>query len=347
VGERLGPAGAEDVSEVAEAANALLERLERLQTVASDAAGRTRRAAAALDERLARARETASSAAGSAHDLGVSLWEHRTTAEDTARDAQNAAEEIAAFRASAEETALGTRHLADVAQMSRDAAARIHESALGVAQAFRAASTALAELAGLSERVEALVVAVPRLARQTRLLALNAGIEAVRAEGQGGGFSAVANEVRDLALATGDTARSATELESVLRHAVDGLTRAIDSAEQEVTALTTAAAESTTALSGLPAAAGAARDLASAATRVAESQRGQWSAVEDRLSNLAEAAAGYARIVEESRHMTSEHASALEALAELVDDLQRVVGLVGSEVTLDDPVEQDPQRPEQ
>jgi len=69
---------------------------------------------------------------------------------------------------------------------------------------------------------------------------------------------------------------------------------------------------------------------------MAESQHGRWSAVEDRLSKLAEAAAGYARTVEEGRRTTSEHVSALEALAELAEHLRRVVGLVGSEPASDD-----------
>ncbi|HEY9383447.1 MAG TPA: methyl-accepting chemotaxis protein, partial [Gemmatimonadales bacterium] len=83
------------------------------------------------------------------------------------------------------------------------------EVALGTAEA-----EALAEA---SEALERFIDQARTVARQTRILALNASIEAARAGGEGHGFGTVADEVRKLsgqaaltASATSDTVRTIT-----------------------------------------------------------------------------------------------------------------------------------------
>ncbi|BAK64893.1 putative signaling protein [Sphingobium sp. SYK-6] len=64
-----------------------------------------------------------------------------------------------------------------------------------------------AELESAMDRIGGIVTAIDRIASQTKMLAVNAAIEASRAGEAGVGFAIVANEVKKLA---GDT-RSATE----------------------------------------------------------------------------------------------------------------------------------------
>src|SRR4029079_17465088 len=92
------------------------------------------------------------------------------------------------------------------------------QSLVALKSDVEASVAAIDQLAEASEEVRSFVTLVQKLARQSKLLALNAAMEAARAGEHGHGFAVVAEEVRRLAAMSSDAAeRTENVVSGVLR----------------------------------------------------------------------------------------------------------------------------------
>jgi len=93
-------------------------------------------------------------------------------------------------------------------------------------------------LAAASERIGSVVTLIERIAKETRLLALNASIEAARAGSAGKGFAVVANEVKTLADQTNNATGDIRAQIEAMQASIDQTVTAIESVAGRVQTVT-------------------------------------------------------------------------------------------------------------
>ena len=173
--------------------------------------------------------ETASMATeitASAEEMAASAGEIATTASDLSQQASTMASAVQALTESSGElvtiaTSLqsgardGVERNLKLRTLATENRARLDESARALellGGEVEGSARAVAELARASGEIRSFVTLVQKLARQSKLLALNAAMEAARAGDQGEGFAVVASEVRRLSTMSSDAAERTEQI---------------------------------------------------------------------------------------------------------------------------------------
>ncbi len=213
-----GIGGDDEIGRLARAVSAMIDELRRLALALNESSSET---ASMTTEITASTEEMAASAGQIAH-----------TAADLSQQASQMAGMIQALAASsdhlvniageletgASEGVRRNSHLRELALNNRSSLDESAKSLVGLSGDVEASAAAIDGLAQASEEVRSFVTLVQKLARQSKLLALNAAMEAARAGEHGHGFAVVAEEVRRLAAMSSDAAERTEQVVSgVLR----------------------------------------------------------------------------------------------------------------------------------
>jgi methyl-accepting chemotaxis protein len=202
-------------------------------------------------------------------------------------------------------------------------------------------AAAIDQLAQASQEVRTFVTLVQKLARQSKLLALNAAMEAARAGEHGHGFAVVAEEVRRLAAMSSDAAE---RTEEVVAGVLNGITQSRTSSERTVETVRTvrgATEEGSRSFGQIEKAVAEAdgwtqsiESTVTAASELANQMRGKLETLSTGTESFAAAMQEVAASSEQQSASTQEIAAAAATLAGAAERLGRIV----ANLRLDDSV---------
>lgn len=221
------------------------DEIGRLARAIGAMIGELRRLATALKESAADTASMTEEITGSSEEMAASAGQIAHTASDLSQQANAMAQTIQTLAASSERLVVvaseldsgareGVDRNAQLRALALENRGRLDESSKSLATLsgdVEASASAIEQLAQASEEVRSFVTLVQKLARQSKLLALNAAMEAARAGEHGHGFAVVAEEVRRLASMSAEAAERTDHVVSGVLH---GIAQSRSSSERSV-----------------------------------------------------------------------------------------------------------------
>jgi|KBSSwiStaDraftv2_1062776.scaffolds.fasta_scaffold05396_2 methyl-accepting chemotaxis protein len=208
----------DEIGRLARAISAMIDELRRLAVALNQSSSET---ATMTTEITASTEEMAASAGQIAHtaaDLSQQASQMAAMIQTLAAASDHLVGIAGELETGASEGVRRNEHLRTLALDNRSRLDESAQSLVGLSGDVEASAAAIEGLAQASEEVRTFVTLVQKLARQSKLLALNAAMEAARAGEHGHGFAVVAEEVRRLAAMSSDAAERTEQVVSgVLR----------------------------------------------------------------------------------------------------------------------------------
>ena len=330
----MTPSNADDeVGRLSRATSAMVDDLRRVVSTLRDAARETTARAAEITG-------GSENMAAAAEEMAVTSGELSRQSTEMADAIQRMANDASRLQSIADQLASGAHdgveRNAALAALAKENRTRFDASAVALehlASDARASADAVKALAEASEEFGAFVTLVQKMAKQSKLLALNAAMEAARAGEHGQGFAVVASEVRRLAANSADAAqRTETLVRGVLTKVQESRALSARTMETVIGVLETTQlglhsfAQVEEAVRG-------SEEWTASIEHAATTSRELVSDVTARLDEVAKATESYASAMEEVAASSEEQSASTEqiaaAAATLSEAAAHMAGLVG------------------
>jgi len=305
----------DEIGRLGRAVRGMIGELRRLATTLNDSASETSNM---TGEITASSEEMAASAGQIAHtaaDLSQQANVMAETIQALAGSSENLVGIASTLDAGAHEGVQRNTQLRTLALANR---ARLDESSRSLTSLStdaEASAAAIEELARASEEVRSFVTLVQKLARQSKLLALNAAMEAARAGEHGHGFAVVAEEVRRLAAMSSDAAE---KTERVVNDVLRGVAQSRTSSERTVETVRTvrsATEEASHSFGQIETAVAEADDWTASIARAVTAANGLAHEMRARLDTLSAGTESFAAAMQEVAASSEEQSASTEQIA--------------------------------
>lgn len=254
---RLKPQSADDVL-----GNAFLTMSESLRTIISEFVEAVNVLASAASEIMASTAQLASSAA----ETATAVTETTATVEEVKQTSQVSSQKARTVSDEAQ-------NAAEVAQSGKRSVNETIDGMNSIRQQMGGIAESILSLSAQSREIGEIIATVDDLAAQSKLLAVNASIEAAKAGDEGKGFSVVAQEVKSLA----EQSKQATmRVRGILSEIQKATSKAVLATEQGSKAVESGVQQSEAAGESIGALAESISEAAQAATQIAATSQQQF-----------------------------------------------------------------------
>ncbi len=303
--QRLKIEREDEVGAVAGAFNGFVSKIQSLVREVVESTGKIGDATDQMQTLAARTSSGVNNQRAETDQVATAMNEMGSTAHNVSESANNAA-------SAADEAEGEGQRAREVVQNATAAMRTLAEEIDGGAAVINELDQAVGDITSMVDTISG-------IAEQTNLLALNAAIEAARAGEQGRGFAVVADEVRSLA---SRTQASTGEINDKIQNLQEGARRAVDvmqSSKERGESTVEKASEAEEALNGVGEAISTINEMNVQIASAAEQQTTTVEEINRSLTRIVE-------IAEAAANDTQSTESASEELAELADQLRRLVG---------------------
>ncbi|MGH7620576.1 MAG: methyl-accepting chemotaxis protein, partial [Gemmatimonadaceae bacterium] len=305
----------DEIGRLARAVAAMIDELRRLASALNQSAGETASMSAEINASSEEMAASAGQIAHTASDLSQQSNLMAETIQTLAVSSENLVKVAADLDTGARE---GVERNTQLRALALDNRARLDDSSRSLVTLnadAEASAAAIDQLAQASEEVHSFVTLVQKLARQSKLLALNAAMEAARAGEHGHGFAVVAEEVRRLAAMSSDAAE---RTERVVSGVLKGVADSRSSSERTMTtvrAVRIATEEGSRSFGQIETAVAEADGWTSSIQRAAMSTNDLSRDLRAKLDTLATGTESFAAAMEEVAASSEEQSASTEQIA--------------------------------